>query len=307
MPPDAWHQREPEAFREGENWNGTVWKAVLRVFNQSKYKCTLLDTDWGCGIIDTAQSQSPMRMDLPNELNYDLHYVLLFKYKTSVSAFLRQDVKVFYHLACMGNWQEIFEEQMLKLYQNGFQGVELTVLGKNEDLKIVNSVCDNFRLETGIAFHAQELTYFETPALLAVEDYARQNEGYVLYLHSKGVSNPGDPSKIKWRRLMMRELVDNWEYCMAQLPKYDVVGMNWRDMPPTSHFCGNFWYSSTRYLRKLADFKYYYENPLYLVHNTYDKRLGCEFWISSGSVAPQVLSVYCRNVDFCNNNYWINK
>ena len=107
---------------------------------------------------------------------------------------------------------------------------------------------------------------------------------------------------------MMKELVDNWEYCIQQLSKYDVIGVNWRDMPPTSHFCGNFWYSSTRYLRKLADFRFYYDHPRYRVYNpVYDKRLGCEFWIGSGSVVPQILSVYCRNVDFCNYNYWINK
>src|SRR5215213_406249 len=96
MPPDAWHQRGPEEYREGENWNGTVWKAVLRIFNQTHYKCTLLDMDWGCGLIDTASTQHPTGRELPEELNYDEHYRLLLEYRTSVAAFLREQVKVFY-------------------------------------------------------------------------------------------------------------------------------------------------------------------------------------------------------------------
>jgi hypothetical protein len=126
-----------------------------------------------------------------------------------------------------------------------------------------------------------------------------------LYLHSKGVSNPVDVNKTKWRRLMMRELVVNSESCLKQLPYYDIIGVNWREMPATSHFCGNFWYASTNYLRNLADFTQYYDNPRYKIWDAVEsKRLGCEFWISSGSQAPRIQSLVCRNVDFCNPLYW---
>ena len=89
MPPDAWHQREIEAYREGENWNGTVWKAALRVFNSTAFKCTLLDTDWGCGIIDAARTQIPECLMLPEHLSYELHYAWLLKYRKSVADYLR--------------------------------------------------------------------------------------------------------------------------------------------------------------------------------------------------------------------------
>lgn len=308
MPPDAWHQRGPEEYREGENWNGTVWKAALRIFNQTHHKCTLLDMDWGCGLIDTAQSQRPVGRELPDELNYEEHYGWLLEYKMSVAAYLRNHVKVFYHLACIGDWREVFPEQMLQLQRNGFRELELTVLGTQEDLQTARSICDRLNLCARIVFHAQELTHFEKPALLAIEEYARQNEAYVLYLHSKGVSSPGNEMKVKWRRLMMRELVDNWEHCVEQLLYYDVVGVNWRDMPPISHFSGNFWYASTRYLRELAEFEPYYENPHYQIYDAInDKRLGCEFWIGSRRTAPSVLSLVCRNVDFCTDEFWKDK
>ena len=304
MPPDAWHQREQEAFRDGENWNGTVWKAVLRVFNESTYKCTLLNTDYGCGIIDTTLSQIPKCRELPEKLDYELHYPWLLEYQTSVAAYLREQVKVFYHLACINNWQEVFVEQMEQLRHNGFQRIDLTVLGTAEDLLTINKITDELKLEVRIIFQAPELTYFEKPAMLAIEEYARQNDGYVLYVHSKGVSNPASETKVKWRRLMMRELVENWEFCLTQLPHYDLLGVNWRDFP-TYHFSGNFWYAATKYLRKLSDFKLFYDTTCYPIWDPCDsKRLSCEFWISSCRDRPRVLSVFCKNVDFNSNGFW---
>jgi hypothetical protein len=141
--------------------------------------------------------------------------------------------------------------------------------------------------------------------MLAIEAHARTHDGHVLYLHSKGVSNPSDGTKARWRELMMHALVAEWEERMPELAHYDAVGVNWRDMPPVSHFSGNFWYASTRYLRTLADFQTYYDAPRYRIWDAiHDKRLGCEFWIGSGPVAPNVLSLVCRNVDFCSAGFW---
>lgn len=302
MPPDEWHQRESDTYKAGENWNGTVWRAVLRFFNETNYKCTLLDTDWGCGVIDTAQSQHPKYIQLSEKLGYGEHYPYLLEYKKSIASYLRDQVKVFYHLACLGNWQEVLKEQMLQLKLNGFQQINMTVLGTGEELITVNEICNELEVRVQIICHSPEVTQFEKPTLLAIEDYAKENKGYVLYLHSKGVSSPCDDTKEKWRRLMMKELVDNWDYCVSHLPVYDIIGVNWRDMPPISHFSGNFWYASTRYLRSLLDFNEYYEKHLYQPSD--HKRLCCEFWISSGSEMPRLLSIFCRNIDFCDHNFW---
>lgn len=308
MPPDAWHQRSREEYKKGENWTGTVWKAALRTFNETAYKCTLIDMDWGCGVIDTAHVQVPRCRALPENLDYEHHYPWLLEYKKSVAEYLREWVAVFYHLACMGNWQDVFTEQMTLLRQNGFTQINLTVLGREEDVSWSVHTCDELHMTVNVLFRDPDLTFFERPAMYAIEEYARKNEGYILYLHSKGVSNPGDSTKAKWRRLMMRELVQNWEGCMLQLQWYDAIGVNWRDQPPTSHFCGNFWYASTRHLRKLTEFRHYYDHPRYRIWDAINsKRLGCEFWISSGKQPPKVLSLFCRNVDFCNHGYWNDK
>lgn len=308
MPPDAWHQRDQSGYKPGENWNGSVWKVALQEFNVSTSKCTLVDIDWGCGVIDTAHTQVPVLRKLPPQLVYDLHYPWLLEYKMSLADYVRSCVKVFYHLACMGNWEEVFKEQILQLHQNGFQQLDLTVLGTPDELTIAERACEEAGLKANIIFHSPELNYFERPALIAVEKYAKLHEGYVLYLHSKGVSSPADHNKTKWRRLMMHELIERWEDCIPQLPYYDAIGVNWREMYPVSHFCGNFWYASTKYLRKLKDFSSYFDNPRFKIYDRVDnKRLGCEFWISSADVTPKVLSLYCKNVDFCRQEFWRNK
>lgn len=100
---------------------------------------------------------------------------------------------------------------------------------------------------------------------------------------------------------MMRELVEKWQTCMLALPHYDVVGVNWREMYNISHFSGNFWYAAVKHIRKLANFNCYYDNPRFIIYDQIDnKRLGCEFWISSSSERPKVLSLFCNNVDFGN-------
>jgi len=308
MPPDAWHQRNFSEYKEGENWNGDVWKVALRTFNNSEHKCTLLDLDWGCGIIDTAGSQQPALRLLPEVLEYDLHYTWLIDYCSNIAAYIRNDIKVFYHLACMYKWEEVFREQMEQLYKNGFRQINLSMLGEQEDLINAKSILARSGITIETLYYDKDLTCFETPALQAIEEWAKTSNGYVLYLHSKGVSSPEDNTKMKWRRLMMQELVENWEYCMGQLLKYDVVGVNWRDMPPISHFCGNFWYASSRHVRKLAAFTKYYENPHYKIWDKInDKRLGCEFWIGSSKETPRISSLAYRNIDFCNPVFWADK
>jgi hypothetical protein len=308
MPPDAWHQRNFSEYKEGENWNGDVWKVALRIFNNSDHKCTLLDLDWGCGIIDTAGSQQPALRLLPEVLEYDLHYRWLITYCSNIAAYIRNDLKVFYHLACMYKWEEVFREQMEQLCKNGFRRINLSMLGEQEDLINAKRILAGSGITIESLYYDKDLTCFETPALQAIEEWAKTSNGYVLYLHSKGVSSPEDNTKMKWRRLMMQELVENWEYCMGQLLKYDVVGVNWRDMPPISHFCGNFWYASCRHVRKLAGFTKYYENPHYKIWDKInDKRLGCEFWIGSSRETPRISSLAYRNIDFCNPVFWADK
>lgn len=52
-PPTEWHQRdEEEASKNGfRQWNGDVWRSIVRYRCDSTLRVSVVDTDWGCGII----------------------------------------------------------------------------------------------------------------------------------------------------------------------------------------------------------------------------------------------------------------
>jgi hypothetical protein len=72
---------------------------------------------------------------------------------------------------------------------------------------------------------------------------------YALYLHTKGVTRPGD--------IFVRSWVDYMLYfnmkplCIQLLASYDAVGVNLQ-AEPALHYSGNFWWATSSYMRTLA-------------------------------------------------------
>ena len=150
------------------------------------------------------------------------------------------------------------------------------------------------------------LTAYETPAMRMIQVWAigAPETGSILYFHTKGVSAPNDQDKRKWRKLMNHEVLMNWQQLVPKLQSFDVIGVNWRNCQPVAHFSGNFWWARADWVRSLAPFDAYYENPLYPAGWDSGRRLGCEFWISSAPRTPRVLSLVCADKDFCNPAFW---
>ena len=62
------HQRVPQ---ETAVWNGNVWKAWVKYITTSPYLCLTVNTDQGCGIIDTTQlASSTQKFNIPDNLTY---------------------------------------------------------------------------------------------------------------------------------------------------------------------------------------------------------------------------------------------
>ena len=60
----------------------------------------------------------------------------------------------------------------------------------------------------------------------------------MYYLHTKGVGrSPFDQDARYWRRLMVDEVVSNYEHCLTELGSADTVGTNRR----SNQYSGNFW------------------------------------------------------------------
>jgi predicted O-methyltransferase YrrM len=51
-PPTEWHQRPVEHVEPGSEWNGTVWKALIRFRSEHpELELCTLDVDWGCALL----------------------------------------------------------------------------------------------------------------------------------------------------------------------------------------------------------------------------------------------------------------
>jgi predicted O-methyltransferase YrrM len=60
-PPTEWHQRPYAEFVAGSEWNGTVWKAIIRFRERHPgVAVTTLDVDWGCTIIRAGPPPRPI-------------------------------------------------------------------------------------------------------------------------------------------------------------------------------------------------------------------------------------------------------
>lgn len=152
--------------------------------------------------------------------------------------------KAFYHVACMGSWRTVFQEQC-QLFEDCGLKAEAHVLGSAEDFEFVSQKMTAFHSGTGF-------DHYETPTLQALYEWSRENpEGAALYLHTKGVSQPSSKGKQAWRMLMEENLVRPWKRNLQDLAVFDMVGVNWMNSPDYPHYCGNFWMARCDWINSL--------------------------------------------------------
>jgi len=139
---------------------------------------------------------------------------------------------------------------------------------------------------------------FEGQTLKEVYSHSIKNDGYVLYIHNKGVTENfyntwgvfGEDHK--WRRYMQKHCISRWEECVAKLDEgYDCVGANYyKDFYP---FAGNFWWATTEHIKKLGDpldaDKYYNNN------SPTNYRYAFELWI--GTKEPKIHYIDIRQTE----------
>ena len=141
-----------------------------------------------------------------------------------------------------------------------------------------------------------EENIYEGQTLDQVYEYAKKNDGYVFYFHSKGVLDSffkgfgifGQDRK--WRQYMQKHCVENWRECVKKLDEgYGAVGTHF----DTNYypFAGNFWWATTEHIKRL-------ENPLkpelYNAYYTKDNyRFNFEKWI--GTKNPKIYYIDTLN------------
>lgn len=96
---------------------------------------------------------------------------------------------------------------------------------------------------------------FEFLTINAIHEYSIENDNTnILYLHTKGIThtNPEISACVMdWTNMMLYFLVEKHKTCIEKLKTHDAVGCNVQ-IRPHKHFSGNFWWATTKYIRRLA-------------------------------------------------------
>lgn len=192
---------------------------------------------------------------------------------------------VVYHIAAMGNWEQVISEQFLSLRVSGLASalcsikdcVRITFLGDLSRLHLIEEEAARQDVPIRVVRSDSNISHYETFAMLEIEKIAKEEntDRPILYMHTKGVSAPNDIDRELWRKVMHKYVVDAWkDNCnMLSTGNYDAIGWNWW-CHGSQHFSGTFWIASADLIRRLPCFvKFHHQNNLV--------RYSCELWIGS--------------------------
>lgn len=134
------------------------------------------------------------------------------------------------------------------------------------------------------------------------------------YVQTKGEHNGHDnPAIIDWRNYMAYFAIRNMSMCIDSIREgFDAVGVDWHVLP-NRHFSGNFWWSSSLYIKSLPEIN----PPKFSIirHNNSDwsidmqkdgsmgDRHSCEFWIGINN--PKVKCLHSSGIDIYNRQHYL--
>lgn len=266
---------------------GQLLKKWYEIVSAESRECGKLPTIWH----DAFDLESVKCLGVPvYELQGESVQDLLSGLPSVWAEFLRREVKpvkIFYHVACMGNWKEIVFEQLGLIYQTGLP-FALGVVGPESERRIIR------RLGLPIEFESDDLSLYEIPTLALAWEWARENpQGGVIYVHTKGVSAPQSEGKRAWRRIMEIYVLERWKHRIIDLGFFDAVGVSWcpGGMP---HFRGNFFATRCDWLASLQDPREYQAWNGPTIWGNPWKRMAAEMWIGSrpGIVAKSLIGTH---------------
>lgn len=201
---------------------------------------------------------------------------------------------LYYHICQLGDWQRVAREQLQAMLESGLYDaidrVYVGVLGPS--VLVLPEKCE-------IIYTSADIAEAELPTLDHLHQRAMQQDFNVLYLHTKGVSSglqgKNPQAQQAWRKYMEYFVVGQWRECLRELAVHDAVGVQWSPRTPTQngHFSGNFWWSTSDYLRTLPRV---YDVELQPPHNT-QPRMRAEFWLGTrADIDAKSLFQYAGNL-----------
>lgn len=165
----------------------------------------------------------------------------------------------FYHIYADGQWQSSVAEYVSALLNSGLYdnlaGLFIGIAGSKANQDAVITYLSGCKLAFKVVATAE--TGWEQVTQIPLAHFAKTTEGYVLYAHSKGSSDPS-PINIAWRQSMICCNVVNWREMVAKLEVVQAAGSHWLHPSrysnvTTPFFGGTFWWARLDYVRTLGE------------------------------------------------------
>ena len=184
------------------------------------------------------------------------------------------NVQLFYHVAVMGPWSRICDEQLTLFDRVGLRPM----------IGIVGPTDGGFNWRGDVLFHHPNIREYELPTIDALWNWCRVNPGDVaIYAHTKGVSAPNRRRGLM-RHLVHRTIIERWKENLPILNDHDVVGfvhVSRNRGVMRDFFRGNFWMIRADYASTLPSPLEY--SKTYPAHR---RRYAAEMW--------PLISLKCR-------------
>jgi hypothetical protein len=184
------------------------------------------------------------------------HPIDLNKYYNVIK--MESKIHHFYHLWLGGSWLEIFHSHLTALINHGLMAkldiMHIGLVGDLNEREIAKRFLDAMNVKYKIV--AETDIGYEQITQTALLEFSKHNEGYVLYAHNKGASDPSDIN-VSWRKSMTYHNIVQWRTAISHLTDKDAVGCHWltHDCYPiisTPYFAGTFWWTHLSIIRELG-------------------------------------------------------
>ncbi len=158
-------------------------------------------------------------------------------------------IKIFLHLATMGEYQRIGCELLENISSSGLLNscdeINICIVGDGTFIEPYNN--DKIKVH-----RLGRIDEYEFPTLQLIEDTINSNDENIkiFYLNGLGVTNDSI-YKQSWRKYLSYFNIIKSEECIKALDNgFDTCGVDWRTNP-VPHYSGNFWWANSSYLKIL--------------------------------------------------------
>lgn len=183
----------------------------------------------------------------------------------------------FVHVYMVNHWKDILVEQISLMRISGLydrvKNIYVGCIGAPEQLEILRRIVNPYP-KIIVALYGSNARMYEFMTLALLKQKADiLSQHYGFYIHSKGVSYPGNEGGKYWRDYMNYYNITRWKDAVEKLDfGYDTCGVKLVNKIYPLHYSGNFFWYNSEYVKVLPD----------LVKIDRTDRFKAEMWICMG-------------------------